>query len=92
MEKFYSETLGKTVQQISIRKARKLYEKNVELFLTASNMRFDNSWTRPMPLQKSRRYERDTFDGICSEFRYYNCDNLRGKYIRFYVAEKDLKN
>lgn len=90
MENFYDHKLDQRMQQISIRKARKLYEKNVELFLTASNMRFNNPWTRPMPLQKSRRYERDTFDGICSEFRYYNCDNERGKYIHFYVAEKDL--
>lgn len=89
MVNFYSSKLGKNVQQISKRRARRLYEQNVEIFLMASNLRFDNGFSHPMPLQKCRRLERDSFDGIVNEFEWYNCDSERGKYTHFYVAEKD---
>lgn len=88
MENFYSTTLRKTVQQISMPRARKLYERGVAIFMNPCNMRFDNVWTYPSLLQKS---DNDSFESIVNSFIYYCCNAETGKYPRFYVAEADLK-
>lgn len=90
MEKFYSSRLGKNVQQVNKIKARKLYGQNVEIFVLPSNMSFDNMWMGPMPLQKCRKLERDTFDDIIGEFEYYNCNNETGRYARYFVRCDDI--
>lgn len=84
---FWSQSLKMCVRQINKKEARKLYENNVEIFLQSSNMRLENFWQSPMPLKKENaRWEGETFDTICNEFEYYNCDCERGKYIHFFVA------
>lgn len=90
MENFYDATLGKRMQQISIRKARKLFDKNVTIYLQSSNMRFNTHFQSADPVNKKNCSSWWGFEQICNNFRYYNCDNERGKYIHFYVDEKDV--
>ena len=58
---------------------------------------FDNMWQRPMPICKNRypfvgyTFDQmcDTFDQVCDAYKYYNCDNERGKYIHFFIKTED---
>lgn len=87
METFYSNTLKCKVVQINKTKARRLYNERKTIFLQSSNMRFDNVWQSAFALNKKDKNYGETFDKICNSYTYYNCDNERGKYIHFYVAE-----
>ena len=82
MEKFYSNTLHSMIQQINVVKARKLFNEGETVFLQSSNMRFENMWApaRDINLKCGR-----TFDEIIYSFRVYNCDNVRGNRIHFYI-------
>lgn len=92
MERFYSNDLKCQVQQVQKRTAKKLFYAGVNIYLQSSNMRFDNFWQKPMPIDKSQLGYKDTFDRICNCYKYYNCDCERGYYIRFYVKVTDLQN
>jgi hypothetical protein len=49
-------------------------------------MRFDNVWQHPMPASKDGySFDGYTFDQVCGDCELYNCDNVRGKYINFFV-------
>ena len=86
MEKFYSNTLKCMVQQISKPKAKKLFENGEKIYFVSSKMRFDNPWTYPLEIEKKADSSiHGDFENICNHFVYYNCDNFRGKYIRFFV-------
>ena len=92
MEKFFSRSLNCMIQQISKRTAKKMYEAGKEIFLQSSNMTFENVWQSAFNYSKSmEKYEDENFEKLCLYFEVYNCDNYRGKYIRFYIREKDLK-
>lgn len=92
MENFYDHKTGQRMQQISIRKARKLFDKNIAIYLQSSNMPFNGVWQSACKVQKPTYSGWHNFDNVCAEYRFYNCDNERGKYIHFYVCEKDLKS
>jgi hypothetical protein len=54
-------------------------------------MRVSNVWQSPMPFNKKAIEDNaflmnSTFEDIVNDFRYYNCDNERGKYPIFFVA------
>ena len=82
MEKFYSNTLQSMIQQINVVKARKLYNEGETVFLQSSNMRFENMWA---PACNINLKFGCTFDEMINYFRVYNCDNVRGNRIHFYI-------
>ena len=87
METFYSNKLQKTVKQVNKTTARKLWNKGVSIFLHPSKMRFDNPWQQPYLTSKSTNNVSEDFDQVHNDYRYYNCDSERGKYIHFFVTE-----
>ena len=87
MEKIYSYQLQKTVKRIDKKTARKLWNKGVSIYFHPSNMKFDNCWQQPFLTNKSSNKLSDDFDMVCHDYAYYNCDNFRGRYIHFFVAE-----
>ena len=82
---------GKLYTQISRNTARKRFNNGDEILLHPSNMRFDNMWQRPMPIDINSSFcinEEDRekrFDQVCADYMYYNGDNERGKYINYFV-------
>jgi len=84
MKKFYSHRLECNVQQVSIRKAARLFNEGETIYIIACNMRFDNPWSFPCPASKKDSYE-DDFYKYVDDFIYYNCDSERGKYPNYYV-------
>ena len=85
---FYSNKLQCKVKQITIRTAKKLFNQGKEIFLQSSNMHFESVWSGAMPLKKDTSFTSD-FDYIVSDFKYYNCDNERGKRVHFFVRCAD---
>ncbi len=83
---FYSMSLGCVVEKITKQRAKRLYEDGEEVYLQPSNMPFDSMWMRPLNIS-FYTCEGADFDFILNEFRYYNCDNVRGKYIHFYIKK-----
>ena len=54
-------------------------------------MIFDGVWQCPFETNKKSDFfinsissEEKWFELLCSDYRYYNCDNERGKYINFF--------
>ena len=82
MEKFYSNTLQSMIQQINVVKARKLFNEGETVFLQSSKMLFENVSAPACDINlKCGR----TFDEMINSFRVYNCDNVRGNRIHFYI-------
>ena len=90
MEKFFSRSLNCMIQQISKRTAKKFFEDGKEIFIQSSNMTFENVWQSAAGIEKSSLMYGESFETICNSYLYYNCDNYRGKYIHFFIREKDL--
>lgn len=85
---FYSNLLKCNVRQIDKRQARKLFYSDERIFLHPSNLKFDNPWQTPMPLMRDLTWHKD-FDTVLNDYMYYNCDSERGRYVHFFVAEKN---
>lgn len=84
----YSHSLKKTLKQLTKTQARKQYENGATIYLLASNMTIDNPWQGLCPIHKDSGVAimNPTFDNMVSDFKYYNCDNERGKYVQYFVA------
>lgn len=85
-----SEGVSHEVKQVSAPVAKKAYEDNKPVWLHPCNMKVSNPWQNPMPTNKKRIEDNaftngSTFENIVNDFRYYNCDNERGKYPIFFV-------
>jgi len=93
MEKFYSHAFKCMIQQINKTAAKKYFEAGKAIFLQSSNMEFDNFWQSPCEVTKERivSYYDSSFEAFCNEYRYYNCDSERGKYIHFFIRENDIE-
>jgi len=91
MINFYSGRYKAVIQQITKRTAKKYFEAGKNIFLMASNMRFDNMWITPYEVKKDSMQCTENFDLMCNEFEYYNCDSERGSYIHFFIRENDIK-
>ena len=87
MRNIYSTKLKMRVQQISKAKAKRLFEEGKDIYLHPSNMMFDNAWQSPHKVNKNDSFTCD-FEYICSNYKYYNCDNERGRHIHFFVEFK----
>lgn len=83
---FYSMSLECVVEKITKKRAKCLYEDGGEVYLHPSNMPFDSMWMLPLNISLYSCNGAD-FDAILNEYRYYNCDNVRGKYIHFYIKK-----
>lgn len=88
MESFYSNWRHCTIKQVNKNTAKKFYESGKVVFFQSSNMQFNSVWQHACPIEKKYKSLYETFETICNDFAYYNCDNERGKYIKFYVEEK----
>ena len=82
---------GKQYVQISKMAAKKLFDNGGTILLQSSNMIFDSVWQCPFETNKksdsfinSISSEEKWFELLCIDYRYYNCDNERGKYINFF--------
>ena len=84
---FFSYTYNCQVKQLNKRQAATAFENGEEVLLKASNMRFDNPWSSPCPVQKNRGWN-DNFDILVADFKYYNCDSERGPYVQFFIKIK----
>lgn len=85
---FYSQTFGWVMKQVNKTTARKLYEQGKTVYVMPCNMRFDNMWQSPCPMNKEREADStDCFDGRIQHFIYYNCDSERGKYPCYFVKK-----
>ena len=77
------------VKQINKTEAKRIYEAKGDIFLNASNMLLNNSWTSPMRCNHlTLGADRTSFAQIVTEYEYYNCDNVRGKYANFFKEVK----
>lgn len=71
--------------RIDKRQARKLFNEHKSFWMSASNMRKEcgilfgrtSAWFNQFT----------SFDALCNNFMYYNCDNERGRYIKFYTDD-----
>lgn len=84
------EGVSHKVMQVTSSKAKKAYESGKPIWLHPCNMRVNNAWQKPMPTSKKRIEDnaftdRCTFENVVNDFRYYNCDNERGRYPIFFV-------
>lgn len=82
-EEFYSRSLECVVEKITKRIAKRIYEDGGEVYLHPSNMPFDSMWMLPLNISLYSCDGAD-FDAILNEYRYYNCDKERGRYIHFF--------
>lgn len=72
------------MKQINKRQARKLYEQGKTFWMTACNMRPEYGVL--INGDPAHTYGTD-FDKLYYAFGFYNCDNERGRYPRFYVED-----
>lgn len=79
---------GKTVKQVNKSTAEKLFNQGETLFLLPCNMRVNNMWQSPCPMNKEQSSWGDTFKSMVNSFRYYNCDKERGLYPIFFAEVK----
>lgn len=85
--KFYSHSFKKEFQQINIINAEKLYNEGKDIYVHPCNMCFDNVWQTPCKININDNFwGAEDFRGRISDYKYYNCDNERGKYPNFFIA------
>lgn len=80
--KMYGQTI--TVKQIQKRTAKKLYDQGKTIYFQASNLRPFGVWQSIMLV--TSKQEEISFENLCNEYTWYNCDSERGKYINFYQS------
>jgi len=73
---------GTQVNQVNKTQAKKLYDQGNQLYLNACNMRINNPWTNPMPMDNKAG---ERFKTMLSEYEYYNCCSERGNYANFFT-------
>lgn len=69
-----------TLKQISKSAAKVCYLSGIPVWFQSSQMRPFNNW------QDAFLYEKytESFEQICKNFMFWNCDANRGTYINFY--------
>ena len=79
------EMYGEKVKQVNKIAAKNAYERGETVYLLSCNMRPNNMWQSPCPVNKNRDVYDSTFENVINDYRYYNCDNERGKYPIFFI-------
>lgn len=78
--------------RINKRKARIKFNEGKTIFLIPDMMRLENAWQSPCPISNNRLSAIGTsFDNHVNDFMYYNCDSERGRGVKYFIAENDLK-
>lgn len=85
---------GITYIRVSKMAAEKMYNVGYPVYVMASNMIFENPWVAPYRIKKQDIEENpftmgSSFREIVSDFMYYNCDQERGRYVKYYVKYND---
>ncbi len=79
---------GKEVKliRVSKAKAKKLYEANNTIMLCPSKLYPLGMIYQGLDVKKENRseYEGTSFEYVCEDFKWYNCDCEMGYYIHFY--------
>lgn len=80
----------KKVRQVTIKKAEKAYDEGKNVWLHSCNMRLNNHWQHPCRISKKQTEDNaftcgSTFKQVVNDYKYYNCDNERGKYPIFFI-------
>lgn len=87
--RYSNETLsisGKKVKQVTIKVAEKAFNEGKQLWLHPCNMRINNPWQSPMPINKEKTFVGcKSFTSVVEVYKNYNCDNERGKYPILFV-------
>jgi len=80
----YGQTI--TVKQINKIEAKRLFNNGETIYLQTSNFYPFGVWQNLMTVNIKDDVDNSTdqFEFLCNSFRWYNCDNERGKYIHFY--------
>lgn len=76
--------------RVNKRVARRMYDKGKRVFLIPDMMRLNNAWQSPCPISKEDNGGDRSFDARVNEYRYYNCDNERGRGVKYFVSQEDL--
>ena len=79
------EMYGEKVKQVNKIAAKNAYEHGETVYLLSCNMRPNNMWQSPCPINKERAHYGEDFECVVNSYIYYNCDNERGKYPIFFV-------
>lgn len=78
--------------RIDKRKARIKFNEGKAIFLIPDMMRLENAWQSPCPISNNELSAIGTsFDNHVNDFMYYNCDSERGRGVKYFIAENDLK-
>ena len=78
--------------RINKRKARIKFNEGKVIFLIQDNIRLINAWQSPCPISNDRDSAIGrTFDNHVTDFMYYNCDSERGRGVKYFIKEEDLK-
>ncbi len=75
------------MKQINKVQARKLYAQGKQFWMTACNMRPECGLLVNARVYDADHYLSINFTDLYNCFCYYNCDNERGRYPRFYVED-----
>ena len=76
------------MKHINKLEARKLYGMGKEFWMVACNMRPECGLLVNAPgYESSCHHVSMKFDDLYNCFCYYNCDNERGRYPRFYIDD-----
>jgi hypothetical protein len=78
------------VRQATRQGTLRAYNAGETVWLLPCLMTIGNPWQTPMPTSKkevesSAWYNGSSFEDIVNEFKYYNCDNERGRYPIFFI-------
>lgn len=76
---------GRKVRQITKQTAKKNYYAGKTIFVLPCNMKVNNFWMSPCPINKNEDVYDSSFDTQLANYVYYNCDKERGKYPIFFA-------
>ena len=93
MKKEYQAINGYYVTRRTKTRARKDYEEGYTVSIVPCNMSFRSMWHNPYTINKdSYACTGKTFDKICNDIAYYNCNNEAGRYLKYYtMADSERK-
>ena len=82
---------GENFIRVNKTKARQKFNEGKTVYLIQDMMRLPNAWEMPCPIDNTRdsAIGRD-FDSHVRDFQYYNCDNERGRGVKYFINSKDL--
>lgn len=74
-------------KRINKRIARKLYNDGVDVLFIPCKLRPDNMWGLGIWENVNLSGQYGSFDKLCNEFIWYNCNFETGNYIAFYIKD-----